>query len=322
MIFWFILCFLLGGAAAGIEYYLKIKRDKDQYYSSTYYRFTQKDYKAVMNDTGALGEYDTYKSLKKHEDIGGRFLYNVYLPKEDGTTTEIDMLLITPKGIFVFESKNFSGIIFGEYDQKNWTQYLNRHTKEHFYNPIKQNETHIKYLKEQLKMIFGPVPKNIAIYSMVVFSKRCKLGKVPEFTADTFVIKRENVERVVDNIIMSKASNDITYKEVDEIQKALFAYTQKTKQEKEKHVEDIRSKSAINYERTSKDDALKNRLKGFRTETARKYRKPPYYIFNDEELEKLIAIKPKTQAEVYNILPKVKANYYSKEIVKIINEEK
>ena len=39
----------------------------------------------------------------------GKILRNVYVPKENGETSEIDVLYITQKGIFVIESKNYSG---------------------------------------------------------------------------------------------------------------------------------------------------------------------------------------------------------------------
>ena len=41
-----------------------------------------------------------------------------------GRTSEIDLLMIHEKGIFVFESKNYSGWIFGSADQLHWTQSL------------------------------------------------------------------------------------------------------------------------------------------------------------------------------------------------------
>ena len=43
----------------------------------------------------------------------GKILQNIYVPRENGETSEIDVLYITQKGIFVIESKNYSGYIFG-----------------------------------------------------------------------------------------------------------------------------------------------------------------------------------------------------------------
>ena len=84
-------------------------------------------------------------------------------------TTEIDVLMISPKGLFVFESKNYSGWIFGSENQKNWYQTLpagrGRSHKENFYNPIMQNRSHIKHLKAFLGT-------DIPVRSIIVFSDR------------------------------------------------------------------------------------------------------------------------------------------------------
>lgn len=65
---------------------------------------------------GKYGETLTVRKLKKVKLLGrdGEILRNVYIPKDNGETSEIDVMFITQKGIFVFESKNYSGWIFGE----------------------------------------------------------------------------------------------------------------------------------------------------------------------------------------------------------------
>ena len=45
---------------------------------------------------------------------------NLYIPKGDGTTIEIDLLLVDTTSIYVIESKNSSGWIFGDEKSKNW----------------------------------------------------------------------------------------------------------------------------------------------------------------------------------------------------------
>ena len=63
------------------------------------------------------------------------------MPRDDGETTEIDVLMLHTSGIYVFESKNYSGWIFGDEKSKTWTQTLpngrgRRAQKERFLNPI------------------------------------------------------------------------------------------------------------------------------------------------------------------------------------------
>ena len=88
------------------------------YRKTDYYKTTHKSYFTMRSDIGSYGEYLTYKYLKDYESDGARFLYNCYLPKDNGETTEIDVLMIHQSGIYVFESKNYSGWIFGSENQK------------------------------------------------------------------------------------------------------------------------------------------------------------------------------------------------------------
>ena len=62
-----------------------------KYKDSDYYKQTKNPYWKVMRDPGLLGEYRLYQQLRKVKGYK-KFLFNVYLNKEDGTTTEIDMI--------------------------------------------------------------------------------------------------------------------------------------------------------------------------------------------------------------------------------------
>ena len=122
--------------------------EENNYYSSTYYMQTTAPYLEVTTDKGKYGEYLIYDCLKYYENTGAKFLFNCYLYKDNGQTTEIDVIMIHSSGIFVFESKNYSGWIFGNEKASTWTQTLavgrgKPAEKEHFYNPIRQNELHI-----------------------------------------------------------------------------------------------------------------------------------------------------------------------------------
>lgn len=89
-----------------------------EYKKGSYYQVTKMPLLALRSDSGKLGEYLIYKKLKVFEKEGAKFLFNAYIPKENNETTEIDVLMICRKGLFVFESKNYSGWIFGNEKQK------------------------------------------------------------------------------------------------------------------------------------------------------------------------------------------------------------
>lgn len=213
-----------------------------QYIESTYYQITKNPYSSIKYDMGKYGEYLIYKSLKHFENNGDKFLFNIYIPKGKYKTTEIDVLLICSKGLFVFESKNYSGWIFGNESQRNWTQVLPKGRgyshKEHFYNPIMQNALHIKHLKNL-------VGENIPIYSIIVFSDECTLKDITIKSDDISVINLYNLEPVVMKICNQIQTDLLTETEVNDIYNRLYPYTQVSYEVKVQHIENIRKDARI-----------------------------------------------------------------------------
>src|SRR5471030_1032596 len=112
-------------------------------------------------------------------------LMNVYLPKENDGTTEADLVYIHETGVYVLESKNYSGWILGDEKSEYWTRNLANDKKEQFNNPILQNNAQIKYLRELLKLEY------INIKSILVFSDRSILKKLNTNDENVNVIKRD-----------------------------------------------------------------------------------------------------------------------------------
>lgn len=77
-----------------------------------------------------------------------RRLHNVTLNTPDGTT-QIDHVFLSPYGIFVLETKNMSGWIFGSEKQAQWTQQIYKQRFK-FQNPLRQNYKHLKALEATL----------------------------------------------------------------------------------------------------------------------------------------------------------------------------
>ena len=100
-------------------------------------------------DAGKIGEEVAYITLRDKFHIPENQIFrNVYIP-HDGKTSEIDLLVVSKKGIFVFEVKNYGGNIYGDAKRGKWIQYLGK-KKSYFLNPILQNKNHKKYLEKFL----------------------------------------------------------------------------------------------------------------------------------------------------------------------------
>jgi hypothetical protein len=200
------------------------------YLKSEYFATTKTPYRKMRRDKGLYGEYLIYKQLTRLDGYK-RFLFNCYIPKDDGTTSEIDVILLHSSGIYVFESKNYSGWIFGAENQKMWTQTFPNGRKEKFYNPIMQNSTHVKWLMN----ILPDIDKSI-FYSIIVFSERCELKKISLTTNDHIVLKRSSLMRAFFEKTGNEELSDDT---VESIYQKLYPHTQISEVMKVAHINSI-----------------------------------------------------------------------------------
>lgn len=211
---------------------LRFKYNKSQYQYISGNKFLK-----TIFDKGNYGEFLTFCMLEKMGE--SNILTNIYLPQKDGTTTEVDLLIINATGIYVFESKNYSGWIFGDEKNKMWTQSLKGGQKNKFFNPIWQNKGHISALDNYLNNQFSD-----AFYSYIIFSERCELKKVNFSSPNVSVIKRNKLIREFKKHI-SVVANRLSTEEVQEIYSKLKLRTLADEETKKKHIEEIKAKHNI-----------------------------------------------------------------------------
>ena len=115
---------------------------------------------------GKRGEKRVFNILSKSLPDGFIVLNDIYLPSSDGTTTQIDHIVVSQYGVFVVETKNYSGWIFANARDDEWTQVIYRR-KSRFQNPLRQNYRHICALAECLG-----ISKDY-FHSVVAFTENC-----------------------------------------------------------------------------------------------------------------------------------------------------
>ena len=118
---------------------------------------------------GKVGEFAVSTHVKLYLDERYILLNDVTLPDESAGTTQIDHILLSPFGVFVIETKNYKGWIFGGERQKVWTQKIYKKTYK-FQNPVYQNYKHIKVLESVLSDIVEPQ----LLHSVIVFMPDCE----------------------------------------------------------------------------------------------------------------------------------------------------
>lgn len=136
-----------------------------QVFSTLWYLIPAAVFVAVIKSPwfkGVVGEFIVNIGAKLFLDKEKYHLIkNVTLPTEDGTT-QIDHIIVSKFGVFVVETKNMKGWIFGSPDQKTWTQKIYKHSSK-FQNPLHQNYKHTKTLQSLLGL------SDAQLFSVIVF---------------------------------------------------------------------------------------------------------------------------------------------------------
>ncbi len=168
----------------------------------------------------------------------------MYIPKNNGETTELDVVLLHESGIYVFESKNYSGWIFGTESQQYWIQTLpigrGRSQKNRFYNPILQNKGHLKWIQTFL------ADQILPFYFYIVFSDRCTLKDITLISEKHYVVNRYNLFSAVQQNI-AKVGRQLSSDKIDELFEKLYPLTQIDEAEKIAHVRNIQQRTQENF---------------------------------------------------------------------------
>ncbi len=185
---------------------------------------------------GAYGERIVKSRLKRLSSRNYKILNNVIIQKSN-YSSQIDHIIVSNYGIFVVETKNFKGWIFGHEKSEYWTHILFK-KKYKFRNPVKQVWGHINSLKRILDNA-----SLIPFYPIVVFTGSGKLKKI---TSNIQVI---NINKLLRFIKRNSKEEVLTNDEVLEI------------------VNTISSSNAINYRHSKKDHIAKAKANKSRSNT-------------------------------------------------------
>jgi len=180
---------------------------------------------------GIIGEFIVNISAKFLLDKNEYHLIkNVTLPTEDGTT-QIDHIIVSIYGIFVVETKNMKGWIFGKENQKTWTQKIYKYSTK-FQNPLHQNYKHVKTLQQLLGL------KDNQVHSLVVFIGESTFKtEMPENVTSGWGYAKYIKSKKNPVLSPTQFSEIITKIEQDRLSRSL-----KTNRTHVRHVKDIQNK--------------------------------------------------------------------------------
>lgn len=155
-------------------------------------------YRRVYNShSGMNSERTLVHQLLKMGIPSDMIFHDLYLKKENGKYSQSDVIAITNVGIIVFEVKDYSGWLFGNGYQEQWTQVLAYgKEKNRFYNPVLQNNTHIEEWKRKYREF-----QNIPFFSVIIFYGDCELKKISNLPYNCYVINDLALHSAYESII-------------------------------------------------------------------------------------------------------------------------
>ena len=150
---------------------------------------------------------------------------NNLLINQNGYSSQIDHVVISEYGIFVIETKNYKGWIYGGSNSEYWTQNIFGN-KNKLRNPILQNQGHIRALNRLLKLD----PK--VYVSVVAFSRQAQLKS---YFADC-VVYISQVPRLIKSYNQKRLSLDT----VEWVYKTLSESNSYSRQDRKQHIKNVK----------------------------------------------------------------------------------
>ena len=198
------------------------------------YRLNSPKYK------GAIGESRVARQLDKLKDKEYK-VFNDVLIRTGRGSSQIDHIVISIYGIFVIETKNYSGWIHGHENSEYWTQSIYK-KKTKFRNPIRQNWAHIYALKEALSDF-----EQVTYHPIVVFVGSAELknisSKIP------VIYNHQLFQTVMDK----KGIPNLSIEQMKNIAGKLNEVNIQDKKAKKEHVHQVQY---YTYERKQKEKSL------------------------------------------------------------------
>lgn len=137
-------------------------------------KYTSRPKSANRKASSIKGEQGEHRVSMQLDSLSRRkyIVLNDVLIQAGNRTSQIDHIIVSRYGIFVIETKNFSGWIHGHENSEYWLQTFYQ-KKRKFRNPVKQNQGHINALKKVLSNYYS-----LIYHSIIVFSDQVELKNV------------------------------------------------------------------------------------------------------------------------------------------------
>lgn len=298
-----------------VEELKRIKESGNNSYS------IDKDIKLL--ELGIKGENEIAYELK-NANLGLYVLRDVTIEHE-GNKAQIDYVVISKGFTYLIECKNLIGNIYVDNKGQFQREYElgDKKVKEAIYSPYTQAIRHKEILKKRWisrnnKITVAMKEKyfDTLWYKSLVVLANSKSILNTKYAPKDIRNNTIRVDQLVEYIKKDLMSYD---KDLISSQKSMLEMGNSFLEANVTEYNSIANKYNKN-EKTVNKENLKEQLKNFRKEKSKEMGVPAYYVFNDEELDKIIEVMPKTVKELKPILTPIKIKVHGENIINIVNK--
>ena len=278
---------------------------------------------------GLDGENEIAYQLKKAH-IGMYVLRDIKVKHED-LTAQIDYVIITPVYTYYVECKNLVGNITVT-DKGDFIREFTingKKIKKGMYSPLRQVEAQREVIRKIWESNSSAIKKFFASKNFDYYRRVLVVAANQDTILNTNRAPKEMKYKILRaDALVRQIEYDLDHRGNDE-----YLESKKSMEEMAQSYVDLSSKEEINYydyykEKYCNDvsapinDDLKDRLIELRKNRSNEMNIPAYYVFTNEELDKLVELRPKTIEELKNanILTTIKIKTHGEEIIKVINK--
>ena len=285
---------------------------------------------------GIKGENEIAYELK-HANLGLYVLRDVTINYED-TKAQIDYIVISKGFTYLIECKNLIGNIYvddkGQFQRE--YEFGNKKIKEAIYSPYTQAVRHKEILKKRWisrnsKLVVAMKEKlfdKLWYKPLVVLANSKSILNVkyaPREIKNNIVRVDQLVEYIKKDLSMYDRSLLSNQKEMLSLANSfLESHTEEYNSIANKYLiqnkkENTGNKIEPKNELDNQNDLI-SELKEFRKEISKEMKIPPFYVFNDEELSKIVSQRPKNIEDLKSVLTPIKIKIHGENIIKIVNK--
>lgn len=295
--------------------------------------------KLTICKLGLKGEQEIEFELK-NANIGMYVIRDLNIEFEN-LKAQIDYFVITPAYSYFIECKNLLGnITVDQNGNFNRDYYINgKRIKEGIYNPLSQAQRHIEVYKKLWNSRNNSlVDKLLRKNNLDKWNKPLVVMANSKNILNLRYAPKDYKYKVIksDNLVdylkrdMDRLSSEyyIDQKQMKKIAETILAAYHKPvevdyiqKFEEDFNLLNSKTQKVIAKEKPS-DNFVKEKLVSYRKNKSTEKGIPAYYIFTNDELDKILALNPSTIKELEDakILTSVKLKLHGKEIIDIINK--